>query len=111
MLTAMDLPMLRLLAEAQATEREMVSVLEREGLTIAAGSGGRKAHPALRAGAAARTTAIRLLEAFGMPPASRQRVDQAPLPATLMPLGAAAGLAGRPIGPVDRTLDPARPDG
>jgi P27 family predicted phage terminase small subunit len=77
-LSAMDLPMLRLLAEALATEREMGAVLAAEGLTIAAGSGGRKAHPALRAGADARTTAIRLLEAFGMSPASRQRVDQAP---------------------------------
>jgi phage terminase small subunit len=69
----MDLPMLRLLAEALAIEREMASVLQREGLTTAARSGGRKAHPALRAGAAARTTAIRLLEASGMPPASRPR--------------------------------------
>jgi P27 family predicted phage terminase small subunit len=78
LLTTLDLPLLRLLVEAIEVERTMAALLVAEGLTIAAGSGGRKAHPAIRAGAGARATVIRLADAFGMSPTARQRVEMAP---------------------------------
>ena len=40
------------------------------------GSGGSKAHPALKVADAARTVAVRLFTEFGLTPASRQRVDR-----------------------------------
>lgn len=79
-LTGLDLEMLRLLVQALATERDMATLIETEGVTIATGDGGRKAHPALRAGSEARTVAVRLMVQFGMSPASRQSVDRAPAP-------------------------------
>ena len=63
-LEAADLPLLRMLAEALADERQARRTIEAEGLTIAAGSGGRKGNPALRQAEAARALAVRLLLAF-----------------------------------------------
>ncbi len=81
-LTGADLRALELLAETLALEADMRAIVAREGATIAGAEGGRKGHPALKIGAEARSQAIRLLEAFGLTPASRQRVDQAPAPRT-----------------------------
>ena len=78
----LDLDALRLLVEALDLARQMDELVRVEGVTVAAGSGGRKAHPAIKAGAAARATALRLLSEFGATPASRARVDPAPSPPT-----------------------------
>ncbi|WP_232435689.1 P27 family phage terminase small subunit [Burkholderia ubonensis] len=48
LLNASDLRALELLAETLATEAQLRETLDREGLTIATGTGGSKAHPALR---------------------------------------------------------------
>ena len=70
-LTASDLPLLRLAAEALADERAARRVIEAEGLTIATAAGGRKSHPALKVRQAARATAMRLLLALGSETANR----------------------------------------
>ena len=79
-LTGADLRALELLAETLAMEGEMRAVIAAEGATIPAAEGGRKGHPALKIATEARSQAIRLLEAFGLTPVSRQRVDRAPQP-------------------------------
>lgn len=82
LLTASDLRALELLVEMLATEAQLRETLDREGLTIATGAGGSKAHPALRALSDARTQAARLLDAFGLSPRGRQAIDAPPpLPA------------------------------
>ncbi|WP_341770646.1 hypothetical protein [Burkholderia ambifaria] len=48
-----------------ATEVQLRETLDREGLTIAAGTGASNAHPALRAPSDARAQAARLLDALG----------------------------------------------
>ncbi|OMG74906.1 phage terminase small subunit P27 family [Burkholderia ubonensis] len=78
LLTASDLRALELLAETLATEAQLRETLDREGLTIATGSGGSKAHPALRALSDARAQATRLLDAFGLSPRGRQSIDAPP---------------------------------
>ncbi|MFP3506525.1 phage terminase small subunit P27 family [Burkholderia sp. SIMBA_062] len=82
LLTASDLRALELLAETLATEAQLRETLDREGLTIATGSGESKAHPALRALSDARAQSARLLDAFGLSPRERQAIDAPPpLPA------------------------------
>ncbi|HDR8861634.1 TPA: phage terminase small subunit P27 family [Burkholderia territorii] len=82
LLSASDLRALELLAETLATEAQLRETLDREGLTIATGTGGSKAHPALRALSDARAQAARLLDAFGLSPRGRQAIDAPPpLPA------------------------------
>ncbi|ABK08072.1 MULTISPECIES: phage terminase small subunit P27 family [Burkholderia cepacia complex] len=78
LLTASDLRALELLAETLATEAQLRETLDREGLTIATGTGGSKAHPALRALSDARAQASRLLDAFGLSPRGRQAIDAPP---------------------------------
>ncbi|WP_232429876.1 phage terminase small subunit P27 family [Burkholderia ubonensis] len=79
LLNASDLRALELLAETLATEAQLRETLDREGLTIATGTGGSKAHPAL---SDARAQAARLLDAFGLSPRGRQAIDAPPpLPA------------------------------
>lgn len=73
-----DLRAFELLAEALATESEMRAVIAREGITVFGGSGGQKAHPALKAMETARNQATRLLIEFGMTPRSRGSVDPVP---------------------------------
>ncbi|KVO50994.1 phage terminase small subunit P27 family [Burkholderia stagnalis] len=82
LLSASDLRALELLAETLATEAQLRETLDREGMTIATGTGGSKAHPALRALSDARAQAARLLDAFGLSPRGRQAIDAPPpLPA------------------------------
>ncbi|WP_080429495.1 phage terminase small subunit P27 family [Burkholderia ubonensis] len=82
LLTVSDLRAFELLTETLATEAQLRETLDREGLTIATGSGGSKAHPALRALSDARAQAARLLDAFGLSPRGRQAIDAPPpLPA------------------------------
>lgn len=82
LLSESDLRALELLAETLATEAQLRETLDREGLTIATGTGGSKAHPALRALSDARAQAARLLDAFGLSPRGRQAIDAPPpLPA------------------------------
>ncbi|WP_254608128.1 phage terminase small subunit P27 family [Burkholderia lata] len=82
LLSGSDLRALELLAETLATEAQLRETLDREGLTIATGTGGSKAHPALRALSDARAQAARLLDAFGLSPRGRQAIDAPPpLPA------------------------------
>lgn len=82
LLTASDLRAFELLAETLATEAQLRETLDREGLTISTGTGGSKAHPALRALSDARAQAARLLDAFGLSPRGRQAIDAPPpLPA------------------------------
>ncbi|WP_322040811.1 phage terminase small subunit P27 family [Burkholderia diffusa] len=78
LLSASDLRALELLAETLATEAQLRETLDREGLTIATGAGGSKAHPALRALSDARAQAARLLDAFGLSPRGRQAIDAPP---------------------------------
>ncbi|MDN7458178.1 MULTISPECIES: phage terminase small subunit P27 family [Burkholderia] len=78
LLSASDLRALELLAETLATEVRLRETLDREGLTIATGTGGSKAHPALRALSDARAQAARLLDAFGLSPRGRQAIDAPP---------------------------------
>jgi len=59
-----------LLCEVLAQADAARQTIEAEGLTVAAGNGGTKAHPALRVGEAARKEAVRLLAQFGLSPAS-----------------------------------------
>lgn len=77
-ITRADLPALQMLAETMAGCDDLRAAIAREGLTVAAGGGGRKAHPALRALQSARAHALQLLAAFGMTPAGRRGVDLAP---------------------------------
>src|SRR5579863_4648034 len=60
-ITRADLRAFELLVVTLATETEARDRLRREGMTIKAGSGGRKAHPALKAAETARMQAHRLL--------------------------------------------------
>ncbi|WP_175998501.1 P27 family phage terminase small subunit [Burkholderia stabilis] len=75
LLIASDLRALELLTETLATEAQLRQTLDREELTIAAGTGGSKVHPALRD---ARAQAARLLDAFGLSPRGRQAIDAPP---------------------------------
>ncbi|WP_232517864.1 P27 family phage terminase small subunit [Burkholderia ambifaria] len=69
LLSASDLSALELLAETLATEAQLRETLDREGFTIAIGTG-------------ARAQAARLLDAFGLGARGRQAIDaQPPLPA------------------------------
>lgn len=77
-LTAADLRAFELLCVTLATEAEARAVIDREGLTVVAGSGGRKAHPAVRLAETARAQAAQLLQAFGLTPRGRQSIDPPP---------------------------------
>ena len=77
-LTRADTKALELLSNVLATEAQARALLTREGLTIMAGSGGRKSHPAAKVAEAARAQATRLLEHFGLTPKSRQSVELPP---------------------------------
>jgi P27 family predicted phage terminase small subunit len=79
-LTAADLRAFELLCVTLATEAEARAVIDREGLTIVAGTGGRKAHPAVRLAETARAQAAQLLTAFGLTPRGRQSIDPPPPP-------------------------------
>lgn len=69
--TSADLRALGLLAEALATEAALRGTIAADGATIAAGSGGRKGHPALAALAQVRQQAHKLMFDFGLIPRGR----------------------------------------
>lgn len=77
-LTNSDLRGLELLADTLATSAELAEIVRHEGTTVAAGSGGTKAHPALAGLAQARALARTLLNDFGLTPRGRGAVDAAP---------------------------------
>lgn len=70
-LAGCDLRALALCCEALAQEGILRETIGREGFTIAAGSGGSKAHPAVRLLAETRTQAAALLAHFGLTPRGR----------------------------------------
>lgn len=80
--TRADLRALAMLCETLATESDLRAVIEREGTTIEAGSGGRKSHPALAALAQARHQAHALLSDFGLLPRGRQSLPKKAPPAS-----------------------------
>lgn len=73
-----DLRAFSLLCEVLATETSARELIVQEGTTIDAGSGGKKAHPALKQMETARSQATRLLESFGLTPRSRTNVEIKP---------------------------------
>jgi P27 family predicted phage terminase small subunit len=90
-----DLRAFALLATTLAAEAEAREAVEHDGMTILAGSGGRKAHPALKSAEVARMQAMRLLESFGLTPRGRQIVDV--LPQSFARDPAAEYFDGRPL--------------
>lgn len=84
-LTAPDLPMLRLGAEALGTAAEAEAVIRKDGITLACASGGAKAHPAVKVLEAARYQAMRCLVELGLSPRARNNVAAAPDPADYDP--------------------------
>jgi P27 family predicted phage terminase small subunit len=81
LLTTADLIALSLLCETQATAAELEQAIREEGFTIETGTGGKKAHPALKALESTRNAATRLLKEFGLTPSARKFVEKAPGPA------------------------------
>ena len=77
-MTASDVIAFELLCRTLATAIEAEQIIADEGATIAAGSGGRKAHPALAMMATARAQATALLAQFGLTPRGRATVAPAP---------------------------------
>lgn len=73
-----DLRAFELLCVTLAAETEAREAIQRDGMTIEAGSGGKKAHPALKAAETARMQAKQLLESFGLTPKGRQSIDVLP---------------------------------
>ncbi len=69
-----DLPVLELLCEIRADIHGLEKAIKTEGYTLAAGSGGRKAHPALQSLTAARRQAQNLLGIFGLVPGSKAEI-------------------------------------
>ncbi len=81
-ITLADLRTLALLCETLATVTELENTIQREGFTIAAATGGHKAHPALKALETTRNAAHRMLGDYGLHPKARNYVEKAPGPAT-----------------------------
>lgn len=80
-LAGSDLRALALCCESLAQEGILREVIGREGFTIGAGSGGSKAHPAVRLLAETRTQAASLLAHFGLTPRGRGQLRvTAPMP-------------------------------
>lgn len=79
-LTLADLRTLALLCETLATVTELENTIQREGFTIAAATGGHKAHPALKALETTRNAAHRMLGDYGLHPKARNYVSRAPGP-------------------------------
>ena len=78
LLTFADLRTLALLCETLATATALEDTIRREGFTIAAATGGHKAHPALKALETTRNAAHRMLSDFGLSPKARKFVQKAP---------------------------------
>jgi len=68
-----DIPALILLVEARADLDALQSAIRSEGITTEAGSGGKKAHPALRSLEATRRQVETMLDRFGLIPGSFPR--------------------------------------
>ena len=80
-LTRADLRTLELCCETLATATALEETIHAEGFTIEAATGGKKAHPALKALETTRNAAHRMLSDFGLSPKSRKYVERAPAPA------------------------------
>ena len=80
-MTEADLRTLALACETLATATVLETTILEEGFTIEAATGGRKAHPALKALESTRNAAHRMLSDFGLSPKSRKFVSKAPGPA------------------------------
>jgi P27 family predicted phage terminase small subunit len=78
LLTFADLRALALLCETLATATALEDTIRCEGFTIAAATGGHKAHPALKALETTRNAAHRMLSDFGLSPKARKYVQKAP---------------------------------
>jgi P27 family predicted phage terminase small subunit len=78
LLTEADLRTLALCCETLATATALEEAIRAEGFTIAAATGGQKAHPALKALETTRNAAVRLLSDFGLSPKARKYVQKAP---------------------------------
>ncbi len=79
-LTLADLRTLELLCETLATATALEDIIRKEGFTIAAATGGHKAHPALKALETTRNAAHRMLSDFDLSPKARKYVQKAPSP-------------------------------
>jgi P27 family predicted phage terminase small subunit len=77
-LTAADLPLLGLLVSTMTAEADARATLATEGMTIVAGSGGLKKHPAASIAETARSQALQMMKEFGLSPRARQSVDTTP---------------------------------
>jgi P27 family predicted phage terminase small subunit len=77
-LTVADLRTLELLCETLSTATALEETIRIEGFTIAAATGGHKAHPALKALETTRNAACRMLSDFGLNPRARKFVERAP---------------------------------
>jgi P27 family predicted phage terminase small subunit len=69
-----DLVAFRLLTETLGTASAAEAAIKADGITVTAGSGGKKAHPALKMLETARNQATRMLIEFGLTPRARQAV-------------------------------------
>src|SRR5919202_2961857 len=79
-LCAADLRAFELLCMTLATAAEAEATIRREGMTLPTGSGGTRAHPAIRIMEGSRAQAARLLIEFGLTPRARNAVEPAPPP-------------------------------
>lgn len=77
-LTRADLRALELLAQALAHESALRAAIAADGMTIPGAGGSRKAHPAIAGLGSCQSRASKMLEGFGLTPASRQTVDVRP---------------------------------
>ncbi|MGC1412833.1 MAG: P27 family phage terminase small subunit [Acetobacteraceae bacterium] len=78
-LAGSDLRAFALLCETLATEGAARAILAVQGMTVRAGDGGCKSHPASRTLEAARSQAARLLAEFGLTPRGRAALDTEPM--------------------------------
>lgn len=81
-LTPADLPLLKLACKTLATVDELEAAITAEGFTIECATGGRKAHPAMKALETQRNAADRMLGDFGLSPKARKYVSKAPGPSS-----------------------------
>lgn len=77
-ITAQDLGLLSLLARTWADIDDLEQLLLKDGLLLTTRTGATKCHPAAQALDRARILAYRLLDAFGLTPPGRQRLDVRP---------------------------------
>lgn len=79
-LRAADLRALALCCETLAIVTDLETAIRKDGFTIPAGNGARKAHPALKALETQKNAAHRMLGDFGLNPKAAKYVTKAPAP-------------------------------